>query len=147
VLLVEEGQTLASMARLFQTAPHRVPVWQRRFAVEGRDGLLDQTRRGRPPKLRADDRAFLVSALAQGPQAYGLPVTVWSIRDLQALLDRERGSRSASILCAAWCRRSASAPAARAMTCSTARMPRRWRRLAERFEQFFLPAYPPTPPD
>jgi transposase len=91
VLLVEDGQTVASVARLFQTAPYRVRVWQRRFAEEGRSGLLDRTRRGRPPKLSADDRAFLVTALEQGPQAYGLPVTVWSIRDLQALLARERG--------------------------------------------------------
>jgi hypothetical protein len=30
-------------------------------------------------------------ALEQGPQAYGLPTTIWSIRDLQALLQRERG--------------------------------------------------------
>lgn len=91
VLLVEEGQSYASVARLFQTAAYRVRVWQRRFAAEGRAGLLDRTRRGRPPKLSADDRAFLVTALEQGPQAYGLPVTVWSIRDLQALLERERG--------------------------------------------------------
>jgi transposase len=91
VLLVEEGHTYASVARLFQTAPYRVRVWQRRFADEGRAGLLDRTRRGRPPKLSADDRAFLVTALEQGPQTYGLPVTVWSIRDLQALLARERG--------------------------------------------------------
>jgi transposase len=91
VWLAEEGQSVASVARLFQTAPYRVRVWQRRFADEGRDGLLDRPRRGRPPKLSAEDRAFLVSALEQGPQAYGLPVTIWSIRDLQALLARERG--------------------------------------------------------
>ena len=30
-------------------------------------------------------------ALEQGPQADGLPVTLWTLRDLQALLLRERG--------------------------------------------------------
>lgn len=91
VLLVEEGQTLASVARLFHTAAHRIRVWQDRFTAEGRTGLVDRSRRGRPPKLDESDLAFLTTALEQGPQAYGLPVTVWSIRDLQALLAGERG--------------------------------------------------------
>jgi transposase len=91
VLRVEEGQTLAGVARVFHTTAYRVQVWQTRFAVEGRTGLVDRSRRGRPPKLDLADRAFLTAALEQGPQAYDLPVTVWSVRDLQALLERERG--------------------------------------------------------
>lgn len=91
LLLVEEGETLTSVARLFHSSAHRVHVWQTRFAAEGRSGLVDRARRGRPPKLDEADLAFLTTALEQGPQAYGLPVTVWSIRDLQALLHRERG--------------------------------------------------------
>jgi len=34
---------------------------------------------------------LLEEVLARDPADYGLPVTVWSIRDLQALLKRERG--------------------------------------------------------
>ncbi len=92
LLLVEQGQTLASAARLVGTAAHRIRIWQARFAAEGRQGLLDRSRRGRPPALEAAACAFLEEALAHGPQAYGLLVTIWSIRDLQALLQRERGS-------------------------------------------------------
>jgi transposase len=44
-----------------------------------------------PPKLGPDDLDFLQQALDQGPRPYGLPVTVWSVRDLQALVQRERG--------------------------------------------------------
>ncbi len=62
-----------------------------RFAAEGRAGLVDRPRGGRPHVLSEADRTFLEAALEQGPQAYGLPVTIWSIRDLQALLQRERG--------------------------------------------------------
>ena len=51
----------------------------------GTGGLVDRSRRGRPPKLGEQRPAFLQQALEQGPQAYGLPVTVWSVRDLQAL--------------------------------------------------------------
>jgi transposase len=91
LLLLGEGQTVAAVARLFATAGHRVRAWRERFLAEGRLGLMDRSRRGRPPKLSETDRAFLAQALEQGPQPYGLPVTVWSIRDLQALVQRERG--------------------------------------------------------
>jgi len=91
VLLGLEGRAFAEVARLFETAPHRARAWRDRFLAEGRSGLADRARSGRPPKLDAAALAFLSEALEQGPQAYGLPVTVWSIRDLQALLKRERG--------------------------------------------------------
>ena len=91
VLLVEEGHPKAGVARLFHTSAYRVHVWQERFASAGRDGLADRARGGRPSKLTADDRAFVEEALDRGPQAYGLPHLVWTLRDLQALLQRERG--------------------------------------------------------
>jgi transposase len=94
LLLVEEGHSRASAARLLHTSASRVHVWQDRFATAGRAGLVDRPRGGRPHALSDADRAFLEAALGRGgPQAYGLPMTVWSIRDLhlQALLERERG--------------------------------------------------------
>lgn len=90
-LLVEDGHSQASAARLLQTSAYRVHIWQERFATAGRAGLVDRPRGGRPHALSAADRAFLEEALERGPQAYDLPMTVWSIRDLQALLARERG--------------------------------------------------------
>lgn len=91
VLLVAQGQSVSAVARLFATAGHCVRTWRERFLAEGRDGLLDRTRQGRPPKLGADDRDFLRQALERSPQDYGLLVTVWSIRELQALVRHERG--------------------------------------------------------
>jgi transposase len=91
VLLVEQGHTLAEVARFFGTARHRVRAWQDRFVAEGRAGLADRARGGRPPKLDEAALAFVRAALDRGPQAYGFPVTVWTLRDLQTLLLRERG--------------------------------------------------------
>lgn len=91
LLLVAQGQSVSAVARLFATAGHCVRTWRERFLVEGRDGLLDRPRRGRPPKLGGDDVDFLRQALEHSPQDYGLLVTVWSIRELQALVRRERG--------------------------------------------------------
>ncbi|HEX9035517.1 MAG TPA: helix-turn-helix domain-containing protein [Ktedonobacterales bacterium] len=89
-LLVEQGHPLAEVARIFGTAPHRVRTWQERFRADGRAGLADRARGGRPPKLDAAGLAYLSVALDRGPQAYGFPVTVWTLRDLQTLLLRER---------------------------------------------------------
>lgn len=91
LLLVGDGQSMAEVARLLHMAAHRLRVWRSRFLVEGRAGLVDRPRGGRPHALDAAARALLEEALEQGPQAYGLPMTIWSIRDLHALLLRERG--------------------------------------------------------
>src|SRR5262245_24414407 len=93
LLLLSEGRSVVAVARLFGTAPHRVRTWRGRFLDRGRDGLADEPRTGRPPKLDAAALAFLEEALATGPQAYGLPVTIWSIRDLREVLVARLGVR------------------------------------------------------
>jgi transposase len=60
--------------------------WWARFLAGGRDGLADRPRLGRPAKLPEAARVLLRTALAQSPDAYGYPVTVWTIADLTDLL-------------------------------------------------------------
>jgi len=93
LLLLTEGHSVVAVARLFETAPHRVRAWRSRFLASGRQGLADEPRSGRPPKLDATALAFLGEALEAGPQVYGLPVTIWSIRDLRAVLAHRLGVR------------------------------------------------------
>jgi transposase len=50
-------------------------------------------RGGRPRKLGPAALALLEEALERGPQAYGWPVPVWSIRDRCALLWQHRQVR------------------------------------------------------
>ena len=64
----------------------RIRVWRRRFLTEGRQGLADRPRHGRPPKLDAQARAELETALAASPLDYGYPVTTWTVADLADLL-------------------------------------------------------------
>ena len=45
------------------------------------------------PKLDAAALAFLREALEASPQTYGLPVTIWSIRDLREVLAHRVGVR------------------------------------------------------
>jgi transposase len=92
VLLLSEGETVSAVARLFRAARHRVRRWRDAWMARGRDGLADAPRTGRPPKLSAEDLALLADALERGPQAYGWPVAVWSVRDLVELLRQQRGT-------------------------------------------------------
>ena len=93
LLLLTEGHAVVAVARLFTTAPHRVRSWRSRFLASGRHGLADEPRPGRPPKLDAVALAFLREALEASPQTYGLPVTIWSIRDLRDVLAHRLGVR------------------------------------------------------
>src|SRR5918994_8018456 len=93
LLLLAEGHAVVAVARLFATAPHRVRAWRSRFLAGGRQGLADEPRTGRPPKLDAVALAFLAEALEASPQTYGLPVTLWSIRDLREVLAHHLGVR------------------------------------------------------
>jgi transposase len=90
VLMLAQGESVLGVARWFRTAPHCVRAWRGWFLDGGRDRLADDPRCGRPPKLGAVELTFLDEALQRGPEAYGWPVTVWSIRDLCELLRQRR---------------------------------------------------------
>jgi transposase len=91
LLLLAEGRPLSHLARLFQTAPHRVRAWRTRFLARGRAGLLDAPRPGRPPKLSPAALHCLEDALCHSPLDYGLVSTVWTLRDLGAVLVHQHG--------------------------------------------------------
>ena len=93
VFMLAQGEPVLGVARWFRTAPHRVRAWRGWFLEGGRDRLADGRRTGRPPKLGPAELALLDEALERGPQAYGWPVTVWSIRDLCEFLWQQRHVR------------------------------------------------------
>jgi transposase len=90
LLDVAHGAAVIRVATSFGTAAHRVRAWRDRYLDQGRDGLVDKPRPGRPPKLGPAELALLDEALTRGPQAYGWPVTLWSMRDLCELLWQQR---------------------------------------------------------
>jgi transposase len=90
VVLLAHGEPVLRVARWFRTAAHRERAWRDRYRARGQDGLVDGRRTGRPPTLGPADLALLDEALERGPQAYGWPVTIRSIRDLRELPRQER---------------------------------------------------------
>lgn len=88
VLLVANGLSLTQAARTLGCSRTSVRTWVTRYCADGRDGLADQGRRGRPPKLDEAARTLLETALMQSPLDHGYPVTTWTVVDLTDLLAR-----------------------------------------------------------
>ena len=88
LLLLARGQSVEEAARASGCCAKRIRVWRRRFLAEGRAGLADRPRSGRPPSLDAAARALLERALAATPLEHGYPVTTWTLTDLADLLGR-----------------------------------------------------------
>jgi transposase len=89
LLLVASGLSLTHAARLFGCARNSLRTWGQRLLADGRVGLADRSRRGRPPKLDATARALLAQALAGSPLDNDYPVTTWTVLDLTDLLRRQ----------------------------------------------------------
>lgn len=88
LLLVASGLSLSEAAAQIGCSRNSVHTWAERFLAEGRDGLVDRRRLGRPPKLDAAACEMLETALATSPLAYEYPVTIWTVADLHDLLRR-----------------------------------------------------------
>jgi transposase len=88
LLLLAHGRRVEEVADDSGCCTKRIRVWRRRFLADGRDGLADRPRSGRPPALDAAARDLLERALAATPLDYGYPVTTWTLADLADLLGR-----------------------------------------------------------
>ncbi len=86
LLVLAHGRSVEEAARDLGCCAKRIRVWRRRFLAEGRQGLADRPRQGRPRKLDAQGRMALEAALTASPPDYGYPVTTWTVADLADLL-------------------------------------------------------------
>lgn len=86
LLFVAHGRSVAEAAHNTGCCTKRIRVWRRRFLTEGRQGLADRPRPGRPPLLDTQARQEIETALAASPLDYGYPVTTWTVADLADLL-------------------------------------------------------------
>lgn len=96
LLALLEHESMAATADALGVSPRSLRRWQQRFLADGRDGLADRPRRGRPPKLPPAARTVLGEALEADPGTYGYPVATWTIADLTDLLERRGWTVSAA---------------------------------------------------
>lgn len=88
LLLVANGLSVTQAASGIGCSRNSLRAWGQRFLADGRAGLVDRGRVGRPPKLDDAARALLETALAATPLDYDYPVTTWTVADLTDLLGR-----------------------------------------------------------
>lgn len=88
LLLVAGGRPVAEAATQTRCSAKSIRAWRRRYLAEGRVGLADRPRPGRPPILDAAARQLLATALARTPLDYAYPVATWTAADLADLLGR-----------------------------------------------------------
>lgn len=67
LLVLETAASLRQAARLVGVSTPMLRRWRARFMTDGRHGLADRPRQGRPPKLDTTARALLAQVLEQSP--------------------------------------------------------------------------------
>jgi transposase len=82
LLVLAHGRRVDEAAHDIDCRTRRIRVWRRQFLREGRQGLADRARQGRPPKLDDQTWTELETALAASPLDSGYPVTTWAVADL-----------------------------------------------------------------
>ena len=75
----------------YQVTNITVYKWLDRFEDNGPEGLYDEEREGRPPKLDEEARQFLEETVEQSPTELGYNFTRWTLPLLTSHLQREPG--------------------------------------------------------
>ena len=89
VLWVASGHPGPAVAALLRVTPQSVYGWLARYRrTPHPEGLADQPRSGRPPRLGRRERARLPRLLAHSPERYGYHQTAWTVALLHGHLQR-----------------------------------------------------------
>lgn len=89
LVLGATAPTVRAAAPLAGVAISTLHRWRNRFLNDGRDGLCDRPRRGRPVKLPAAAQRLLTTVLDELPTDHGYATATWTLADLQDLLARK----------------------------------------------------------
>jgi transposase len=82
VLLAARGLSNNQIATRLRITVDTVRTWRGRYAAQGRDGLADRPRSGRPPVFTPVQVAQVKALACQLPAQAGVPLSVWSAPEL-----------------------------------------------------------------
>src|SRR5215467_2899284 len=88
---VVAGHHINAVSEAFHLANSALRKWVQRFAQEGRQGLLDRPRSGRPPKGTCALEQPLNRLVDQDPLPHGALSSQWSCRALATVLAQQTG--------------------------------------------------------
>lgn len=69
---------------------HSVRLWIKRFNDQGRSGLNDEPRSGRPPTYTSEQVSIVIETSLTKPDSLSLPFACWTLDRLEAYLNEER---------------------------------------------------------
>ncbi len=82
---VKEGVSTTRLEKELHVHHSTVGAWVKRFNEQGFDGLKDQPKSGRPPKISREE---FQEVLEKNPRDEGYPLEAWSVRILQVHLTK-----------------------------------------------------------
>jgi transposase len=91
ILLSSRGYSVPQLEAIQQVTNVTIYKWLDRFEELGPEGLHDEERSGRPPKMDATAMQVLEEAVAQSPTDLGYEFTVWTLPLLASHLKEQLG--------------------------------------------------------
>ena len=93
LLSAERELKVADIASIVRESDDTVARWLKRYRAEGREGLKDAPRAGRPSEITEAYRSKLLAAVRRRPRSLDLPYSLWTLQRLIDYLAEETGQR------------------------------------------------------
>jgi transposase len=93
LLSAEQGLKVPQIALIVRESEATVLRWLKRYLAEGREGLHDAPRPGRPAQITEAYQAELLAAVRRRPRSLGLPCSLWTLQRLVDSLAESTGIR------------------------------------------------------
>ncbi len=91
--LFAQGKGPSEVARLLEVRRQSAHDWQQRWQNGGVAALRSRGAAGPKPKLSAEQRERIATALVEGPQAHGHLTAVWTLPRVARLIAQRTGRR------------------------------------------------------
>lgn len=92
-LAAEQGLKVPQIATIVRESEATVLRWLKRYRAEGREGLQDAPRPGRPSEVTEAARTELLAAVRRRPRSLHLPFSLWTLQRLADYLAERTGLR------------------------------------------------------
>jgi transposase len=93
ILLSAHRRTVPEIATIFEVSEATVRFWIDRFNAEGPDGLDDEPRSGRPPKVSGQVNETIKQLIGEDPKYEGYLATFWTVAMMVLALVTKLGVR------------------------------------------------------
>ena len=93
LLSAEQALKAPQIAAIVRESEATVQRWLKRYLAEGRAGLLDEPRPGRPADITDEYREKLVAAVRHRPRSLGQPYSLWTLQRLADYMAEHTGIR------------------------------------------------------